>query len=303
MRHLLTLIFFLSLSIVPACATDTAPLEDVPQNEMDSLPFLDREVAGILDNKAIDEASGLVASVAFPGYLWTHNDSGDEARLFLLNASGKTIAQVNISGASNRDWEDIAIDYNPETQKSTLLVADIGDNKAQYDYVSLYFIEEPAQLITKDTLLPVIKKMILRYPDGRRDAETLMVDPLTHDIYIMSKREPQVALYSITYPYPEKDTLELTKVLTLPHTKIVAGDISPDGKEILIKDYDFIYYYKRNLNESIAQALAKEPVQLSYTREPQGESICFSLDQLYFFTLSEKSPLGITPVLYRYPRK
>jgi hypothetical protein len=278
-------------------------VEDIPPQETDTLPFGNREKAGTLDNKDIDEASGLVASLRFPGYFWTHNDSGDDPRLFLIHESGKTVAQVSVSEAMNRDWEDISMIYDHDTQKSTLVIADIGDNRAQYGYVTLYMVEEPSNYITSDTTLKVSEKKTLIYPDGPRDAETLMVDPLTRDIFIISKREPEVSIYQIKYPYPLSDTIVPEKVYTLPLTQIVGGDISYDGSEIIIKNYDFVYYYTRLPNETVTDAFKKAPLSLRYVREPQGEAICFSHDKMYYYTLSEKSPLGITPVLYRYKRQ
>lgn len=301
------LIIFISFvcSFISLLACDIPNNRQVENTEIkeDSIPFLSREVAGKIENIEIDEASGIVASRSFPGHFWTHNDSGDYARLFFIDETGQTVSEVKIAEATNRDWEDITIFYDKETQKNYILIADIGDNKAQYEFLTLYMIEEPSTMMPTETTLPIYKKMILKYPNGKRDAETVMVDPKTQDIYIVSKREPQVFLYHIAYPYPLADTIVPQKILTLPLTQIVAGDISPDGKEILLKNYDFIYYYKRENNETISQALAHEPLLLAYTKEPQGEAICFSHDATSFFTVSEKSPLGITPILYRYRRK
>lgn len=303
MPKISSLIIIILVYALPSCSKNTVEMEDILLTELDSIPFGSRELSGTIDNKDIDEASGLVASIQHPGYFWTHNDSGDEARLFFIHESGKTQAQVTISGARNRDWEDIALSFDPITQNSTLWIADIGDNRAQYSYVTLYMVEEPSFEITHDTILSVTKKMTLVYPDGPRDAETLMTDPKTQDIFVLSKREPEVSLYRIQYPYPQSDTIILEKVLTLPVTQIVGGDISGDGSEILIKNYDTVYYYTRQPDETPIDAMRKTPVILPYIREPQGEAICFSFDKRYFYTLSEKSPLGITPVLYRYERK
>ena len=63
---------------------------------------------GKVENSAINEASGLAAGINNPNMLWTHNDSGDSARLFLLDEYGRFQAQFKLEGISNRDWEDIA---------------------------------------------------------------------------------------------------------------------------------------------------------------------------------------------------
>ena len=115
-----------------------------------------------------------------------------------------------------------------------------------------------------------------------------MIDPITADIYIVSKREKEVHIYRMPNPKKTKDTYEMEKVGKLHFHKAIAGDISPDGSEILIKNYANIYYWKRNPGESVADALKREPVRLPYVREPQGEAIAWKPDGSAFYTISEE---------------
>ena len=93
----------------------------------------------------------------------------------------------------------------------------------------------------------------------------------------------------------------LTEVGKLPFTSVVAADISQDGRKILIKTYLSIYYWERNIGESVEEALTRAPIELPYAPEPQGESIGFTADASAFYTLSEKR-FEYVPVLYRYPQ-
>src|SRR5438477_556362 len=61
-------------------------------------PYVAHKICDLPDER-IDESSGLAASRKYPGCLWTHNDSGDSARLFLLDAQGKTLSEVDVQGA------------------------------------------------------------------------------------------------------------------------------------------------------------------------------------------------------------
>jgi hypothetical protein len=74
---------------------------------------------------------------------------------------------------------------------------------------------------------------------------------------------------------------------TIPFKNIVAGAFSPDGSEILLKDYNHIYYWKREPAESLESVLLKPAVELPYDIEAQGESITWRLDAKGFYTLSE----------------
>lgn len=260
-------------------------------------------IAGILDSKKIDEASGMASSRTHPGLLWTHNDSGDKARIFLIDSLGKYRATVWLNGIINRDWEDIAVGPGPEKDKTYVYIGEIGDNLAKYEYKYIYRFPEPL-IFSQDTTfeLDQMDSIKFKLPDGFRDCEALMIDPSTKDIYIFSKREPAINLYRLPYPQSTTEIMIAEKVLEgLPFTLIVAADWSADGKEILIKDYEQVYYWRRSNNEPIAELLKTQPILLPYHQEPQGESITFDYWGKGYYTLSEKAK-GVKPALMFYKR-
>ena len=93
------------------------------------------------------------------------------------------------------------------------------------------------------------------------------------------------------------------KILTLPYTQIVAGDISFDGKEILLKNYQYVWYWSRKNGMSVLDALSRKPFETSYVQEPQGEAVCWSRDAKAFYTISEESPFKLQQVLYKYLKR
>src|SRR5262245_12603482 len=103
--------------------------------------------AGVLqgepDTHELEEASGLAASVANPGLLWTHNDGGDEARIFLIDEQAHLRSTAWFENVKLRDWEDMAVGPGPTDGKSYVYVGDIGDNDAKYKYKFIYRVEEP----------------------------------------------------------------------------------------------------------------------------------------------------------------
>lgn len=236
-------------------------------------------------NKKLEEASGLIASVANPGYLWSQNDSGNAAEIYLLNEKAEIVMTCVLQGIENRDWEDITIGRGPEEGKNYLYVAEIGDNSARYPYKALYRFEEPVRAGERMTIT-AIDTLAFSLSDGVRDTEAIMMDPVTNNFYICSKREDSVRLYEITYPFAA-DTVVAQKVATLPFRNIVAACISPNGDEVVMKDYGHIYYWKKTNSESIAALLQTPATTLAYKPEPQGESIAWKRDGSGFFTLSE----------------
>lgn len=246
---------------------------------------------GVIRDNKIREASGLVASVNNPGMLWTHNDSGNDADVFLFDDKGDLKCTVHLSGIENRDWEDIAVGFGPEKGKQYIYIAEIGDNNAVYDKKILYRIEEPRIADgSTDTTLTKIDKIEFKLSDGPRDTEALMIDPVSENFYILSKRESKVNLYKLSETLSTTETMTAERVLEeLPFTLIVAADISEDGSEILIKNYDNIFYWKRLPGESVEEVIKRTPETLPYSPEPQGESIAFSRNGDGYYTISEQN--------------
>jgi hypothetical protein len=251
-------------------------------------------------SKKLQEASGLVASIANPGYIWTHNDSGNSASIYLINEKAEIVMTCKLSSTVNRDWEDITIGPGPDENVSYLYVADIGDNEGVYPYKILYRIKEPG--FSGDKIeIDKVEKLVIELPGGARDTEAIMVDPITKYFYISSKRENKVRLYEIKFPFTS-DTLHAEEIGKLPFNNIVAANISMDGSEVLMKTYRDIFYWKREGNESIPNLLRRKPVKLEYNPEPQGEAIAWKRDGSGFYTLSE-SDKGDGGSLYFYKRK
>ena len=270
--------------------TDTAFLPGVPQ--------------GLIENEDLSEASGLVVSRSNPDLIWSHNDSGDQTRLFLVGSKGDDRGVFKLTGIKNRDWEDIAIGPGPEDGKTYIYIGDIGDNVAQYREKTIYRMIEPDVSSVDEKItgeITGIETIRFEFPDGIRDAETLMLDPLSKDLYIISKREPKVGIYLLEYPYSTTESNLLKKVGAMNLSNVVGGDISAKGNEVLIKTYSAIYYWEKKGDKDIVSLLQTEPVRLPYFREPQGEALGWKVDGSGFYTVSEE-PQGIEANLFFYMR-
>ena len=130
----------------------------------------------------IDESSGLAASSYGDGIVYTFNDSGDTARFFAVNASGATVAIYTLKGATNHDWEDMDAGTDA-SGKPVLYFGDIGDNSSKRTEIDVYQVPEPRGPSADVSWI----RYRFKYPDGSHNAETLMVDPHTHRIFIASK--------------------------------------------------------------------------------------------------------------------
>lgn len=251
-----------------------------------------------VEESVINEASGLASSIRTPGLLYTHNDSGGEASVYVLNKRALMPARIDLKGISNRDWEDIATGVDPRDGQPYVFVGDIGDNNAKYPSAFIYRFAEPEIL---DTLITVAKidRIKFTYEDGPRDAEALFADPRSGDLYVISKREENCGIYRLAYPQSYDKANVARRVGTLPYSWVTAADISPSGNRILVKTYSKIFCYKRGKKQSVAESLAGKPKEMPYKLEEQGEAIAFDEHGKGYFTISER--LGDTPVeLYYY---
>jgi len=293
----LVLLAFFTQSCVEGNTQVSNKTEAINQR-VDSL-FLAGIPKGKLANPLLEEVSGLVASQRYPNRLYVQTDSGGEAAVFVLDTLGNELGRLDLSGLKNRDWEDIAIGPGPNGS-SYIYVAEIGDNEAKYEEIYLYRFTEPEllQAIPSDA----IDQVRLQYPGGSKDAETLLADPISGTLFLVSKREPKNALYQVPATAFEKGSGTLEKVHDFDFNSSVGGDISKDGSQILIKTYLAVFYWKRTDKQSLVEALKAEPMRLPYVPEPQGEAIGFNFKGDAYFTLSEKRN-GVTPTLYRYPKK
>ena len=149
----------------------------------------------------VEETSGVVSNSN--GTFWTHNDSGDQAYIYLIDTNGTLLRSVHITNADNVDWEDISKDeYN------NLYIADIGNNDNDRTDLVIYKIPNP--LAHNDNSIQA-QKIRLHYPNQHDfpptadkkyfDAEAILVFHDTISIFTKNRTNPfDGKLYQYTVP-------------------------------------------------------------------------------------------------------
>lgn len=262
--------------------------------------FLPGRQVGTIETTRIKEASGIVASRKNPGVLWVHNDSGNSEKVYAINSRGKLLGTYRIKDARCRDWEDIAIGPGHDPQHDMLYIGDIGDNKARYPSIRVYLVKEPKvdpNRMFSEKMIGPADSIELVYPDGPKDAETLMVDPLNGDMYIITKREFPSRVYRAPYPQSTKKQNPLEQVAKLPWGFAVGGDISSDGQRIIVRGALNASLWIRPEGEPLWHAFRATHVPLNLIAERQGEAICFDAAGRGYYTISEMKH----PPLYYFP--
>lgn len=186
-----------------------------------------------LADERITESSGLAASVRHPGVLWTHNDSGDAARLYAVGPDGSTLATLVLAGQEPRDWEAMTSDV-VGGGTPVLYVGDIGDNSgSRTNGILVHRLEEPAVLA--DAEVPVVSYR-LRYPEGPADAEALLVDPRSGGLVVVTKGLLGGGVYAAPVPL-DADAPNVLSYLGAAPGLVTDGAFLPDGR-IVLRGYD-----------------------------------------------------------------
>lgn len=308
------IVAFLAMATLTGCSVldHLARGRSTPDPALVSDDFARPEVIARIDSSLIDESSGLTASRCRPDVFWTHNDSGGGPYVYAFDLKGALLGVWKVEGAKNLDWEDIASAKEADG-KCYLYIGDIGDNEQDRDSVVIYRVEEPD---TSDGSVPRKKEDAARtaeaseieitYPDGRWNAETLMVHPSALDLYIVSKeRSSEARVFRVRGSMWKnagntKLKSEAVGKLMMPAILggfLTGGEISPDGRRVVICDYVSSYELSLGDDEKEFDSVWKNTPQIIETgpRE-QGESVAYSSDGSALFLTSEKVPVPLIKI-------
>ena len=256
---------------------------------------LEATVTGRVQTPEATELSGLVASPGQRGVLWTHNDSGDRPRIFAIAADGSLLADLDVPGAEAVDWEDIALGPDPgHPGGRALYLGDIGDNRSARPAVDVYRVPEPRVATPGATgaTAPAVR-LRLHYPDGPHDAETLLVDPRTGELAIVTKQlSGESGVYVVRSPPADggERTLRLVARLHLGLGGLATGgDVSADGRVVAVRTYTGFVAWRKRPRASLAATLQRTPChgRTSFPGERQGEALALDRHGVSFLTVPE----------------
>lgn len=231
-----------------------------------ALPFLaggitaagsadDGRVVLTFADPAVVESSGLVA---LDDLVVTVNDSGDSGRVFVVERSGRTVG-VTTFAESPVDVEALA-----PAGPGEVWVGDIGDNRAARASISVTRVPVGRGDRTGD-----YPSFELVYADGARDAETLLVDPDTGRLLVVSKEIFGGTLYAA----PRRLSANRPNVLR-PVADALAvatdGAFWPDGRHLVVRGYGRAVVYAWPSMTAVAD--------LDLPDQDQGEGIAITAD-------------------------
>jgi len=259
--------------------------------------------SGEIGVSGLNELSGMVASRAHPGVLFAHADSGAGAVFYAMSIAGASLGTFTLGGATATDWEDIAVGPGP-SPGTFVYVGDFGDNAARTGSgnargeIQIYRVPEPdvdATSAVGAQSLGAWERLRFTYPDNAHDAESLLVDPSTGDILIVTKETNGASrVFRAAGDTPTDTTTVLALVATLSlgssgsqGALVSAGDISPSGDSIILRTYTAIWLWCRG--STWANTFGAVPVELPSATEPQSEGLTFSADGKSWYSAGESA--------------
>ncbi len=240
------------------------------------------------------ELSGLAASVARPGILYAHNDSGDTARFFALDATGQRVGEYALGGVTATDWEDIAVGpCGSDLAGSCVFLADIGDNLRDRASVTIYRVSEPQGASGS----VASSSISFTYPDSPHDAEALFVDGAGALHVVTKETNGASTIFSLGVPRGNASVVA-TKVGKLPPfnlgidlpSRVTGADFFPAAQcpKLVIRTYGSVELFTGQPGDTVATLIARAPKTLPrILTEQQGEAVAFSRAGTELFTVGE----------------
>jgi hypothetical protein len=259
------------------------------------------QVIGTISDKRLGEVSGITASQRADDVWWVHNDSGDLPRIFAIDSTGKVLGEYRVVGAVNEDWEDIASGPGPDLSPA-LYIADIGDNSLSRDFVVVYRVREP-DLTREDTTLQTAQAEAFqfRYPDGKHNAEALVVDPESGRMYVITKSDSAgCEVFRSPVPLKLGEPMTLERVVSDTQVfaqwrRVTGAATDHDGSRVVIRNYFSAFELHRAPGKDFESIFSATPAPINLPIEQQGEAVAYTRDGKALVTTSEgrSAPLNL----------
>lgn len=243
------------------------------------------DVVSTIADPAITESSGLVVSTEDDDLAYTVNDSGSSPIVYAIEiSSGKTVGTTRLD-AELIDTEALSID-----QDGTLWIADTGDNRATRNDVALYSTPAPGRT---DGDLQSVSRFPVSYPGGPLDVESLAINPVTGEKFLISKGLLGGTVFAVPDPLVE-DTDNRASALEGDIPGIITdAAFTPDGRFVVARDYSEAYV----LDAATWQIASSQELPSA----EQGETLAFEAGGRSFLVGSEGAGSPLIRVPFQAP--
>jgi len=243
----------------------------------------------------LNESSGLILDSA--GNFWSMNDRGGSAKIFGFDERGILTRTLQISGATNVDWEDLTID-----DSGNIFISDSGNNDNDRKDLKILKLLMDDLATNASSITPII--ITYKYnnqtefpperPDHHFDCEALIVSNSIFHLFTKDRSKPFAGLTN-HYSLVENDSPRLAIFQSFFQTDedkdagaITGAGMSKDGKKLalvskrkcwIITDFEQGDFFKGTIEDFV------------FDKNTQIESVCFS-DSCTIFLTDEQTNAG-----------
>lgn len=271
-------ILFQLVMLCPGCGKgiyDSVPIQTDMFQEVSLLPDI------------LKESSGL--EVSHSGMFWSHNDHQGAASLYGFDSTGQLLRTLQISNATNEDWEDLAQDG-----AGNFYIGDFGNNDNDRQDLTIYKIPNPDEIPGDQIVAEAIHfsfpdQTDFPPPENARlfDVEAMLVKGDFLYLFTRDRSKPfqgKTKLYKLpgtagTYTA----TLQGEFFTDSKKNKgaITSTDISPDGSRVAILSNRAVWEFTHFQGDDFFNGEVK---RIDLPVDTQMESINYSTDCQSYLT-------------------
>ncbi len=178
--------------------------------------------------KSVEETSGLEV---FGEYLVTHNDSGDQPKLYIISQEGEKIMEIKLNQLKHKDWEDITADSDH------FYIADTGNNYATRENLRIYILDR--HFFHKGTITIRYKAQTTfsKEPRNEFDAEAIAV--VGEELVLFSKNRKTLQSEIYTFPKVAGDYVLTPRAVLDTRALVTAADYNSVEDLMVLTGYNF----------------------------------------------------------------
>ena len=253
----------------------------------------------------VEETSGI--ELTGKNEVWTLNDSGGAAELYLCDTLGNLVRTVKINDAQNHDWEDLTQDA-----QGNFYIGDMGNNNNDRENLCIYKIPTPGATAASSVDSEKIKFSFedqTEFPPGddklNFDCEAIIWH--NNYIYLFSKNR-SIPIKTSVYRIPDQPGEYVAKKMGTFDTAgsntndtdiysywITAADLSPNGKQLALLSHDRVWIF---YNFSDDNFFGGDYKVYELETSTQKESVCFADNSTLYITDEYWSTFDIGRNLY-----